>query len=163
MRSDTWQTIDGRMLGVNHRRTRYILPMADDRSAGSDATTAGIRVRFTVAFSPAHSQLEPDAPPHYVHIYTVTVTNDGPRGVTLVARHWVITDGTGHEEHVRGPGVVGLQPFLAQGQSFTYSSSAGLPTPAGTMHGEYLMEWEDGARFEAKIAPFALIVPTAIQ
>jgi uncharacterized protein affecting Mg2+/Co2+ transport len=31
------------------------------------------------------------------------------------------------------------------------------------MHGEYLMEWEDGSRFDAKIAPFALIVPTAVQ
>jgi ApaG protein len=80
-----------------------------------------------------------------------------------VARHWVITDGNGREEHVRGPGVVGLQPFLAQGQSFTYTSSAGIATPAGTMHGEYLMEWEDGSRFEAAIAPFALVVPGAVQ
>ena len=151
------------MHGVNRHVTRYTRPMADDRSAGSDAVTAGIRVRVSVVFSPEHSQLEPDAPLHYVHTYTVTVTNDGPRGVTLVARHWVLTDESGREEHVRGPGVVGLQPFLAQGQSFTYSSSAGLQTPAGTMHGEYLMEWEDGSRFDAKIAPLALIVPTAVQ
>lgn len=137
--------------------------MSDDRSAGSDATTAGIRVRVSVAFSPEHSHLEPDAPLHHVHAYTVTVTNDAQRGVTLVARHWVITDGHGREEHVRGPGVVGLQPFLAQGQSFTYTSSAGIGTPAGTMHGEYLMEWEDGSRFEATIAPFALVVPGAVQ
>ena len=137
--------------------------MAFDRSPGSDAVTAGIRVRVVVAFSPQHSQLEAEAPLHYVHAYTVTVTNDGERGVTLVARHWVITDGFGHEEHVRGPGVVGLQPFLSQGQSFTYTSSAGITTPSGMMHGEYLMEWEDGSRFEATIAPFALVVPGAVQ
>jgi ApaG protein len=151
------------MHDVNQPMTRYTHAMADDRSAGSDAVTAGIRVRVSVVFSPELSRLEPDAPLHHVHTYTVTVTNDGPRGVTLVARHWVVTDEHGREEHVRGPGVVGLQPYLAQGQSFTYSSSAGLPTPAGTMHGEYLMEWEDGSRFDAKIAPFALIVPTAVQ
>jgi ApaG protein len=137
--------------------------MADDRSAGSVAVTAGIRVRVSVVFSPEHSRLAPEAPSHYAHSYTVTVTNDGHQSVTLVARHWVIMDDNGLEEHVRGPGVVGLQPFLTKGQSFTYSSSVGLRTPAGTMHGEYIMEWEDGERFEAAIAPFALIVPSAVQ
>jgi ApaG protein len=137
--------------------------MSDDRSAGSVAVTAGIRVRVAVSFSPEHSHVGPDVPAHFAYTYTVTVTNDGQQGVTLVARHWVITNEHGGEEHVRGPGVVGLQPFLSKGQSFTYSSSVGLRTPAGTMHGEYTMEWEDGERFEAAIAPFALLVPTAVQ
>ncbi len=137
--------------------------MGERRLSGSEAVTEGIRVRVDVVFSPDLSQLSADAPLNYVHTYTVTVTNDARASVTLVARHWIITDGNGRDEHVRGPGVVGLQPSLAQGQSFTYSSSVVLPTTTGMMEGEYLMEWDDGARFQAKIAPFALVVPAAVQ
>ena len=138
--------------------------MSEKQGPGSDAVTDGIRVRVTVAFVPEQSRLDPDnGPLLYVHAYTVTVTNEGPQVATLVARHWVLTDADGREEHVRGPGVVGLQPSLGQGQAFTYTSSAALVTPSGTMHGEYLMEWEDGARFQAAIAPFALVVPAVIQ
>jgi ApaG protein len=130
---------------------------------GSEAVTDGVRVRVEVAFSPDASQLADDAPKSYVFTYTVTVTNDARRAVTLLARHWVINDQHGNVEHVRGPGVHGLQPSLQQGQSFTYSSMVHLPTSAGLMHGEYLMEWEDGARFDATIAPFALVTPTSVQ
>jgi len=138
--------------------------MSEKQGPGSDAVTDGIRVRVTVAFVPEQSRLDPDKGPLlYVHAYTVTVTNEGPQTATLVARHWVLTDADSREEHVRGPGVVGLQPSLGQGQAFTYTSSAALVTPSGTMHGEYLMEWEDGTRFQAAIAPFALVVPGVIQ
>ena len=41
--------------------------------------------------------------------------------VQLLTRHWIITDGTGRIEEVRGPGVVGKQPTLSPGESFTYS------------------------------------------
>ncbi len=128
-----------------------------------EAVTEGVRVRVDVVFSPEHSQQDPQAPLTYVFTYTITVTNDGHRGVTLLARHWVITDQHGRVEHVRGPGVLGLQPSLQAGQSFTYSSMAQLTTDAGLMHGEYLMEWDDGTRFEATIPAFALVTPTSVQ
>ena len=44
----------------------------------------------------------------------------------LLTRHWIITDGTGHVEEVNGPGVVGKQPMLAPGESFTYTSGCPL-------------------------------------
>jgi ApaG protein len=137
--------------------------VAERRTPGSEQVTEGIRVRVDVVFSPDLSQLDPDAVVSYVHTYTVTVTNDARQAATLVARHWIITDGTGRDEHIRGPGVVGLQPSLGQGQSFTYSSSVVIGTTTGMMEGEYLMEWEDGVRFGAKIAPFALVVPGAVH
>lgn len=146
------------------RVLRYSAAMVEKHEPGSDAVTEGIRVRVKVAFVPEHSRLEPEKGPLlYVHAYTVTVTNDGPQTATLVARHWVLTDADGREEHVRGPGVVGLQPSLGQGQAFTYTSSAALVSPTGTMHGEYLMEWDNGVRFQATIAPFALVVPGVEQ
>ena len=51
-------------------------------------------------------------------LYTVTITNEGTETVQLLTRHWIITDGTGQVEEVRGPGVVGKQPMLEPGESF---------------------------------------------
>ncbi len=130
----------------------------------SDKVTEGIRVRVTASFVPAQSVVDgPDSERRFAFSYTVTVTNEGRATATLLARHWVITDGSGRDEHVRGPGVVGFQPCLGEGQSFTYSSGAVLRQAPGTMHGEYLMERDDGARFDAAIAPFALVQPEAVQ
>ncbi|MBM4280880.1 MAG: Co2+/Mg2+ efflux protein ApaG [Deltaproteobacteria bacterium] len=138
--------------------------MTKDDGFGSDTTTRGVRVQVTSKFLPAQSAV--DAPPaerRFAFAYTVTITNDGEDTVTLVARHWVITDGHGAVDHVRAPGVVGFQPTLGPGQSFTYSSGAVLRTPQGTMHGEYRMERADGSRFDADIAPFGLVVEEALQ
>lgn len=54
-------------------------------------------------------------------------------------RHWVITDGDGRVDHVRGPGVVGEQPVLRPGARFTYESACPLRTPRGSMQGSYQM------------------------
>ena len=136
----------------------------NDELQRSDTITDGIRVRVTSSFVPGQSIIDgPALERRFAFSYTVTVTNEGRTAVTLLARHWVITDGNGREEHVRGPGVVGFQPMLGEGQSFTYTSGAVLRVPPGTMHGEYLMERDDGSRFDAAIAPFALVQPDAVQ
>lgn len=127
---------------------------------GSDAVTQGIRVHVSSQFLPEHSSARER---RWAFSYTVTVTNEGKEAATLLARHWIITDASGNVEHVRGPGVVGYQPNLAGGQSFTYTSGAILRTPHGMMQGEYLMERADGTRFDASIAPFALATPESIH
>ena len=138
--------------------------MANDDAFSSDTITRGVRVQVTSAFLPAQSVVDGAAAERrWAFAYTVTITNEGRDTVTLVARHWVITDGNGNVDHVRGPGVVGFQPTLTSGQSHTYSSGAVLRTPHGTMHGEYLMERADGSRFEALIAPFGLVTEDAVQ
>ena len=88
--------------------------------------------------------------------YTVRITNQGTETVQLLTRHWIITDGVGHVEEVRGPGVVGEQPVLAEGESFKYSSWCRLKTPTGVMHGTYQMVRPDGTQFDIEIAPFGL-------
>jgi ApaG protein len=138
--------------------------MPNDDAFTSDTVTRGVRVQVKSAFLPAQSVADGAvADRRWAFAYTVTITNEGRDTVTLVARHWVITDGNSRVEHVRGPGVVGFQPTLASGQSHTYSSGAVLRTPQGTMHGEYLMERADGSRFEALIAPFGLVTEDAVQ
>jgi ApaG protein len=126
----------------------------------SDAVTQGIRVRVRSQFLPEHSNARER---RWAFSYTVTITNEGTEAATLLARHWIITDAASNVEHVRGPGVVGYQPHLGGGQSFTYTSGAILRTPHGMMQGEYLMERADGTRFDANIAPFALATPESIH
>lgn len=92
----------------------------------------------------------------YLFAYTITIRNTGSVSAQLISRHWVITDGDGNEQEVRGEGVVGEQPTLAPGEGFRYTSAALLTTPVGTMQGSYQMRAEDGTEFEAPIAPFGL-------
>ena len=40
-------------------------------------------------------------------------------------------------QEVRGAGVVGKQPVLGPGESFSYTSGCPLTTPDGTMQGTY--------------------------
>ena len=99
----------------------------------------------------------------YLFAYTITITNTGKVSAQLLTRHWIITDGRGHVQEVRGDGVVGEQPNLAPGESFEYTSAAMLETPVGSMHGSYQMVAADGAQFDAPIEPFGLAVPNSLN
>jgi ApaG protein len=108
------------------------------------------------------SQSDPDDS-RYVFAYHITLTNVGGVTAQLISRHWVITDGTGKTQEVRGLGVIGEQPVLAPGQQFTYSSGSVIETPVGTMHGSYQMTAEDGHRFDAEIPAFMLAMPRVLH
>jgi ApaG protein len=99
----------------------------------------------------------------FVFAYTVTIRNDGDAPARLVSRHWIITDGNGRVQEVRGEGVVGEQPRLEPGQAFEYTSGAVLETGEGSMHGSYRMQDDDGSGFDAPIAPFALRMPRTLH
>jgi ApaG protein len=88
--------------------------------------------------------------------YEVSITNEGQSPVKLLSRHWIITDANDSVEEVRGPGVVGEQPFLDSGQAFTYTSACVLTTPIGVMKGTYEMLTTGGTTFDAVVAPFTL-------
>jgi ApaG protein len=122
----------------------------------SSAVTQGIRVTVQSMYLPDQSSPDED---QYVFAYTVAIANEGAEPARLRTRHWVITDGYGNVEEVRGPGVVGETPRLLPGQSFQYTSGCVLKTPLGTMHGSYQMDRDDGTSFDAEIAPFTLASP----
>nr|WP_314492286.1 Co2+/Mg2+ efflux protein ApaG [uncultured Pseudomonas sp.] len=107
-------------------------------------------------------QSDPDAL-RFAFAYTITVQNTGSVAATLISRHWLITNGDGEVEEVRGAGVVGQQPSIAPGGSHTYSSGSVIATRVGTMQGSYQMMADDGTQFEAAIAPFRLAVPGALH
>jgi ApaG protein len=126
----------------------------------STATTDGIEVSVASEFRPDRSM---PAQGRYLFTYTVRIVNVGSSAARLVSRHWIVTDARGEREEVTGDGVVGQQPHLAPGQSFQYTSFCVLRTPLGQMLGTYTMSRDDGTRFEAAIAPFALAVPAALN
>ncbi len=119
-----------------------------------------IEVEAVAEFLPAQSNPEED---RYVFAYHITLTNTGHHAAQLLSRHWIITDGSGRKQEVRGEGVVGEKPRLAPGEQYRYSSGSVLEAPVGTMHGSYQMVADDGTRFEAPIPAFTLAMPRALH
>ena len=119
-----------------------------------------IKVEAVAEFVPGQSDPDED---RYVFAYHITITNTGSIAAQLISRHWIITDGAGKIQEVRGLGVIGEQPLLAPGQQFTYSSGSVLETPVGTMQGSYQMVAEDGERFDAEIPAFILAMPRVLH
>ncbi|MGP0173202.1 Co2+/Mg2+ efflux protein ApaG [Pseudomonas sp. NCHU5208] len=119
-----------------------------------------IDVSVTTEYLAAQSQPEQN---RYAFSYTITIVNQGELAAQLLSRHWIITDGDGRVQEVRGAGVVGQQPHIEPGASHTYSSGTVMTTQVGTMQGSYQMLAEDGERFDAPIAPFRLAVPGALH
>ncbi len=112
----------------------------------------------TVQVEPLPEQTDPQAGVH-AYAYTITIANTGDVTAQLVARHWVITDGEGHVEEVRGLAVVGHQPLLKPGESFEYTSWTRIGTPHGQMRGTYFCMTEDAHPFEAPVPEFQLVYP----
>ena len=120
------------------------------------AITRGIAVSVEVTYleansSPGNSQ--------YFWAYRVTIENQGRETVQLRSRHWMITNAHGELTEVKGPGVIGKEPFLDPGESFSYTSGAPLNTPSGMMGGSYQMESDTGERFDIEIPTFSLDRP----
>jgi ApaG protein len=124
----------------------------------SVAVTQNIRVTVKSRFLPEQSSSG-----RWAFAYTVRIENVGTVTAQLRSRHWIITDGNGKREEVKGDGVVGNQPVLRPGEKFEYTSGAVLQTPHGSMHGAYRMVTEDGRQFDAEIAAFPLTQPGGLN
>ncbi len=129
-------------------------------SSESEICTRGIRVPVRARFVQERSR--PDQGEWYF-AYRIRIANEGSETVQLRSRHWIITDGHGRTEEVRGRGVVNEEPVLEPGSFFEYTSFCPLPTPVGSMRGTYQMVTSNGEQFEAEIARFSLSVPGAIH
>jgi ApaG protein len=134
--------------------------MPERASETSTAVTEGIRVHVRSQY--VADQSLPLAK-RYVFSYTVRILNEGAEPAQLKTRHWIITDGVGKVEEVRGPGVIGQTPLLRPGEHFEYTSGCVLETPRGEMRGTYQMVRPDGRGFDAIIAPFLLALPHSLN
>jgi ApaG protein len=120
------------------------------------AVTHQVTVTVEPSFEPDRSEPEAD---RYFWRYDIEIANLGDKSVTLIERHWRITDANGRQQEVRGPGVVGEQPTIEPGEAFRYASGCPLATPSGVMVGEYRMLRADGTSFDVAIPAFSLDSP----
>ena len=125
-----------------------------------DQDRYAIEVTVNPRFLEEHSD---PAQGRYAFAYTITIRNAGRQPARLLARHWKIIDAEGRIEHVDGEGVIGEQPRLRPGEDFRYTSAVMLGTVHGTMQGHYDMLSDDGTKFIATIAPFALSIPRTLH
>jgi ApaG protein len=120
------------------------------------AVTHGIQVTVSPRYLADRSSVDDD---RYFWAYTIEIVNLGKETVQLKTRHWKITDGNGHVQEVRGPGVVGEQPILKAGERYEYTSGVPLTTPTGLMAGTYQMVADGGERFDVEVPAFSLDSP----
>lgn len=117
-------------------------------------TTNGVRISVQNSYLAEKSV---PARNEYIFVYQITIVNENPEPVQLLHRHWIITDALGRVEEVKGPGVVGKQPRLRPGESFQYQSFCPLPTPFGSMKGNYKVMRDNGELFLVEIPLFSLV------
>ncbi len=121
-----------------------------------NAVTRGIEVTVEPVFMPERSDAGNS---HYFWAYHVIIANRGTVAVQLISRYWRITDGDGRIEEVSGEGVIGEQPFLAPGDTYSYTSGCPLSTPSGIMEGHYTMIYPTHEEFRVGIPAFSLDLP----
>lgn len=124
------------------------------------ATTNGYEVEVESRYVPEQSD---PTERQYFFAYTIIIRNIDGQKAQLLNRHWIITDGWGRIEEVKGPGVIGKHPHLDKGESFSYTSFCPLATSTGTMQGSYRMRAEDGTEFDIEIPQFFLFEPSSMN
>ena len=125
-----------------------------------EETTRQIKVRAMPSYLDDQSAPEDS---YYFWSYTIEIENHGDEPVQLRTRYWRITDANGQVQEVRGEGVVGEEPLISPGESYSYTSGAPLQTPSGIMERAYQMQDRDGAFFDVKVPAFSLDSPFSDQ
>ena len=125
------------------------------------ATTKDIKIVVDPRFEDGHSK--PDNA-EFVFSYTIQVFNQSDSPVQLISRQWIIFDAIGQKRKVEGDGVIGQQPIINPGQTFTYSSWCPLASEMGYMRGLYTMvNLETTEVFDVEVPKFNLIFPTKLN
>jgi ApaG protein len=119
-----------------------------------------IVITVDTQFIPENSMVEFNK---YFFAYTITIRNQGIQSVQLISRHWVIQNANNETFEVRGQGVIGEQPIIKPGDSYSYTSGTEIDTPVGSMYGTYQMITEDARSFDAKIPKFELNMPRTLH
>jgi len=121
------------------------------------AITQGVKISVDTVFQEEYSNPEKE---HFMFAYQITIENLSDYSIQLMRRQWFIFDSNGTQREVEGEGVVGLQPVIEPGDSYSYVSGCNLTTDIGAMSGNYLMHrTADEMDFTVDIPEFQLIVP----
>ena len=122
------------------------------------AVSSGIKISVETQFEEEYSAVENQ---QFYFSYDITIENTNLFAVQLLSRHWFITDSNSEKREVQGDGVIGEQPIIEPGSSYSYRSSCDFMTDIGAMRGAYLMKRLDaGLVFKARIPEFVMMVPS---
>ena len=99
----------------------------------------------------------PSSAPH-AFIYFITITNMSDRKVTLNGRKWVLRDSDGHQQVIEGDGIVGEEPTIGVGESFSYNSFHMTHTDS-VAHGSFHGIDSDGRAINCRIPKFEMSIP----
>ncbi|RZK48183.1 MAG: Co2+/Mg2+ efflux protein ApaG [Pedobacter sp.] len=121
------------------------------------AITEGVKISVETIYQDEHSN---PANEHFMFAYRIEVENLSDQSVQLMRRKWFIFDSNGTTRDVEGEGVVGVQPVIAPGESYSYVSGCNLKTDMGSMRGYYSMNnLVTETSFKVEIPEFQLLVP----
>ena len=97
-------------------------------------TTEGVKITVDTQFRADLSEVNEN---QFFFNYHIEITNNNDYTVQLLHRDWYIFDSLNYPNKVSGEGVIGEQPILKPGQTFTYVSGCGLTSEIGQMKGYY--------------------------
>jgi ApaG protein len=121
------------------------------------AITQGVKISVETIYQDEHSN---PANEHFMFAYRIEIENLSDYAIQLMRRQWFIFDSNGSVREVEGEGVVGIQPVIDLGKSYSYVSGCNLKTEIGSMKGHYTMNrLVDETPFNVDIPEFQLIVP----
>ena len=123
--------------------------------------TNGIKVSVVSRFSERFSSV---AQNKYIYQYKISITNKSNFSVQLLEREWFIFDSLDFPRIVRGEGVIGEQPIIEPGDTFSYSSSCDLQSTLGKMEGNYIFQNVTTSEIlQVKIPTFQLLYPNLLN
>lgn len=122
-------------------------------------STQDIDVEVIPLYVPEQKQFKDQ----YLYTYNISITNNSSLTCQLLSRHWIIVDGFGRKEEIRGEGVVGNQPSIKPGETYQYSSYCPLPTPTGNMRGSFSFINDDEVEFKVAVPVFFLRQDAILQ
>lgn len=121
------------------------------------AITEGVKISVETVYQDEHSNPTSE---HFMFAYRISVENLSDYTIQLMRRKWFIFDSNGTIREVEGEGVVGQQPIIEPGDSYSYVSGCNLKTDIGSMRGNYTMHnLVQETSFKVEIPEFELIVP----
>ena len=120
-------------------------------------TTEGVKISVITLFRPDLSIVNEN---HFLFNYKIEIENKNENSVQLLHRDWYIFDSLNPPSFVSGDGVIGEQPILKPGQSYSYTSGSKLESEIGQMKGFYTFKnLLTNELFQVIIPTFDLIYP----
>ena len=118
-------------------------------------TSEGIMITVETLFRSDLSEVDQN---QFFFNYQIEIKNNNDFTVQLLHRDWYIFDSLNNPKTVSGEGVIGEQPILKPGKSFTYVSGCELYSDIGQMKGFYTFQNKiTNELFEVKVPTFELM------